>query len=113
MASSPRLDKPHRLPTNEALDVLATDERDVLPEALLINPDQLAAVFRFLGGHAAEDVRAAGVVCLERRGEILVNSPILLLERNRQGEDFTFAEVVKSPLHRSALRWSACIVAGV
>ena len=94
-----RLGQPDRLPAHEAAHVLAPDQRDVLAEPLAEQLDQHPAMAALLLGHGVEHLGRGRVGVAQPFGEIAVDPPVLLLERDRQRQDLALAELGK-PLLR-------------
>ena len=88
-----RADLPDRLVLDEAANVLATDQRDVFAELLLVQLDQAAAVLALLRAHLAEHIGGGGIVVAQALGDVGVDAAVLFLVGDRQGEDFAFGQL--------------------
>ncbi len=95
-----RTHQPHRPAVDEAFDVLAADQRDVLAELLLVELNQAGAVLRLLRLHLLEDHGAGGVGFAQAVGEIAVDAPVFFFERNRQGQNLALGELIEVLRHR-------------
>ena len=91
-----RVRQPDRLPDDEAFDVLAANERDVLAEAFAIEGGQLAPMLGLFFAHLGEQPRAGRIVLAKPLGKIGVNALVLLLERDGQRQDLPLGEVAKA-----------------
>ena len=78
---------------DEAADILAPDQRDVLAELVPVQLQQAAAVVAFLSGHFVEHRGAAGIVVPQALGDVGVDATVLFLVGDRQGEDLAFGQV--------------------
>ena len=87
---------PDRLAADEPADVVAAHQRDVLAEPLAEHPQQPVPVPVLVGPHPAELVGDLRVLLLERRGQVLVDAGVLLLQRDRQGEDLPLGQAVEA-----------------
>ena len=88
-----RTDLPDRRMLDEATNVVAPDQWDVLAELLLIKLDQAAAMIAFLAGHFGEDVGRGGVVLAQTLGDVGVDTAVLFLVGNGQREDLALGEI--------------------
>jgi len=86
----------------EAADVLAADQRNVLAELLLVQLDQPAAMLALFRPHFGEQVGAGGIIVAQALGDIGVNTAVLFLVGDRQGKDFAFGQLREVP-HRGNL----------
>ena len=87
--------QPDRLALDEALDILAAEQRNVLAELLAIEFDQSVPVPLLLGEHRLEDRRGGRVVRPEPLGEVTVNAGVLFFEGDGQGQDLPLTEALK------------------
>ena len=88
-----RLDLPNRLMMDEAANVLAADQRDVLAEFFPIEVEQHAPMIGFLGGHFAEHGRTARVFAAQSLGDIDIDATVFFLIGDGEGEDFAFGQI--------------------
>ena len=65
----------------------------MLAEFLLVELDQPAAMLAFLAGHFGEHVGAGRIVLAQALGDVGVDTAVLFLIGDRQGEDFAFGEI--------------------
>lgn len=78
---------------DEAFDVAAAEEGNVLAETLAVDFGEAAVVLDFLGAHAVENFGGGGVVGAEARGDVGVDSGVFFFRGDGDGEDFLFGEV--------------------
>ena len=91
--------QPDRAAVHKPAHVLPPDERHVVAETACVQFQQPVAVAVLLAAHFAELRRLLGIIRLQPVGEILVDARVLLLQRNRQCEDFLFSQTFKR-LHK-------------
>ena len=91
-----RANQPHGLAIDEAADVLAADQRDVVAEFLLGELDQAPAMARFLQPHAVENGRRRRKILPQAFGEVGVDFLILFFERDCQGENLALGQTFET-----------------
>ena len=94
-----RLGQPDRLAAHEAAHVLAPDQRDVLAEPLAVEVDQHPPMAALFLGHVVEHLGRRGIAFPQPFGEVTVDAPVLLLERDGERQDLPLAQLGK-PLLR-------------
>ena len=87
------MDLPDRRVLDEAANVVAADQRDVLAEFLLVELDQPAAVVALFGGHLGEDIGTGRIVVAQAFGDVGVDAAVLFLVGDRQCEDLPFRQI--------------------
>ena len=75
------------LALDEAFDVLAADQRNVLSKFLPEEFDEAAAMVRLFLAHAVEHLRRAGEILPQSFGEISIDALILFFQKNSQGQN--------------------------
>jgi hypothetical protein len=85
---------------NKSANVLATKERNVLSEFLLIKLDQAAPMGRLFFPHLFKNGGCSGKVLPETFGKIGVNAFVFLFQRYGERENLPFGKAVKAA-HRS------------
>jgi len=91
---------PDRAALQESADIFAPDRRNVIAEALLKEREQTVAVDRFFGAHFLEHLGGCGVGVAQRIRELAVNPAVFLFAGNREGEDFSFSQILEFLGHR-------------
>ena len=81
---------------DEALDVLAADQRQVFAEFLAIEIDQHAAVAYLLLRHLVEDLGGGRVVIAQPHGKAAVDAAVLVLGGDGERKDFLLGEIGKA-----------------
>jgi hypothetical protein len=81
---------------DEALDVLTTDERQVVAEFRSIEVEQHAAMAHLLFGHLLEDLCRCGISLVQSLGKAAIDLAVLLFGRNRESKHFLFREIAKT-----------------
>src|SRR5262249_4150771 len=88
--------QPNGFATDEALDILTADQRNVLAEAFAIQVQQAMAMAVFLSAHLAKFLRLGWITRLQPLGEIVVDAGVLLFERDGQGQNLLLTEALES-----------------
>src|SRR5262245_10985722 len=91
-----RVHEPERLLLNEALDVLAADQRQVLAEFRPVEIEQHGAVAHLLLRHLVEDLGGGRIFLAQPFGKAAVDAAVLVLVGDGKREDFLFAELGKA-----------------
>ena len=78
---------------DEAFDVLAADQRQVVAEFLPVEVEQHAAVAHFLVRHLVEDLGGGGIFLAQAFGEAAIDAAVLFLVGDGEREDFLFGEI--------------------
>ena len=91
--------QPNRPPGDEALYVVAADQRDVLSEALPVHLDQAAAMLGLLCLHLLEHLRRSRVGLAQTVHEVAIDAAVLLLQRNGQRQDLPLGQVFEVLRH--------------
>ncbi len=81
---------------DEALDVLAADQRQVLAELLAVEIEQPGAVGDLFLRHLVEHLGGGGELLAQALGEAAVDAAVLLLVGDGQRQNFLFGQVGKS-----------------
>ena len=81
----------------DPLDVITL--RDVLAKLGAIHVEQPRAMAVFLFLHFVEDGCRRGIGLAQAVGEVSIDAPVGLLERNGKGEDFGFGQVAEVSGH--------------
>jgi hypothetical protein len=81
---------------DEALDVLAPDQRQILAEFRSMEIEQHAAMPCFLVGHLVEDFGGGGVVLAQSLCEAAVDAAVLFLIGDSEREDLLLGEFNKA-----------------
>ncbi len=105
--------EPDWLPRDEAVDVFATNQRDVFAESLTKDLDQSRTMRRFLLLHLVEDRSGRGIRLAKAVGEIAINPAVLPFEGNCERE-ISGSDIVEVSSHtehyrvawKSAERWT-------
>ncbi len=77
----------------EAPDVLAPHQQNVLTEPFPIKIDEGAPVLVFLGGHVDEDLRGRGKIGFQPIRIVGVEPGVLLLETDCKGQQLLLAQL--------------------
>ncbi len=88
--NSQRADQPNRTALDEAFDILAANQGDVLAKALAIHFDEAGAVFGLLGLHFLEHFGGVGIGVAQAVDEIAVDAGV-----------FFFEEIARATISRS------------
>ncbi len=89
LVEAERAHQPERLAVvDEALDVLAADQRQVLAEFLAVHVEQHGAVAHLLVGHFVEHLGGGGKRLAQALGEAAVDAAVLVLVGDGEREDF-------------------------
>src|SRR6186997_2330434 len=100
--------QPQRLlRVQEALDVLAADQRQVVSELLAIEIEQHRAVMHFLVGHLVEYFCRGRELLAQTFRKTAIDAAILFLVGDCEGQNFLFAEIGKP--FQTLPRGSRCI----
>ena len=95
-----RTGQPDRAPLEKSLDVLPTNQGNMLAEAASVRLDQAGTMPGFLLAHLVENLRGVGVRLAQAIGEIGVNTAVLLFEKDSEGQNLALGEAVEV-LHSS------------
>lgn len=90
---------------HEAGDVLAADQRNVIPEAFAIGAQEPMPVFGFLLLHFCQRAGRVRIIRPKLLGKIAKDASVVFLQRNRQSEDFLFREGREGFGHGEQLSW--------
>ena len=88
--------EPDRTPLDEALDVLAADQRQKVAEFLAMKIEQHVAMPDLLLGHFVVHFRGVRIGTAERIGEGAVNAIILVFVRYGERQNFLLVQVGKA-----------------
>src|ERR1700676_4892183 len=94
--------QPDGLALYKSAHILASDQRNMISELLLVQFDQPTAMPDFLLLHFFKDLRSTRKSFPQAFAKIGVNSFVLFLERNRQGKYFFLRQAFEVP-HRQRL----------
>src|SRR5262249_45374721 len=78
---------PDRVMTNQTGNVMPTDKRNMIAELALEEIDQLTPVLVLFVSKLAEDLGGRRILSRKPRGIIGIDSAVLFLERDREGEN--------------------------
>ena len=81
---------------DEAFDVLAADQRQVVSELLPVHVDQHGAVADFLVGHLVEHLGRGWELLAQTLGEAAIDAAVLVLAGNGQRQDFLLGKFGKA-----------------
>src|SRR5579864_7351154 len=101
---SERTHEPFRAPLDKTFHILPANQRDVLAEFLAIEIEQGLTVSRFLRLHLLEHFGGCWIRLAKTIGEISVNAPVFLFEKNRQRQDFPLGKLLKTLFHHRCPR---------
>src|SRR6476620_10598753 len=85
--------QPYRLVLDEAADVASPDQRNEIAEFLPIGFGQSAPVFMLLFRHFDKHIRGSRKFVPELVGEGRISARIIVLARDREGQDLLFGQV--------------------
>ena len=85
--------QPQRLLGDEAFDVLAADQWQVLAEFRPVEVEQHGAMARLLVGHLVEHLGGGRVLLAQALGKAAVDPAVLVLIGDRERQDFLFGEI--------------------
>jgi len=88
-----RTREPKRLVVDEALNVLAPDQRQILAELRSMEIEQHAAMPRFLVRHLIEDLGGGRIVLAQSLCEAAVDAAVLFLVGDSEREDLLLSEL--------------------
>jgi len=88
-------DQPNRAAGVETCHMFAPDQRNGLAEPLRMQVDQQGAMLILFRGHAIEHTRAGRVVGAQALSVTAIDARVILLGRNRQGDDLLFGQVAE------------------
>jgi hypothetical protein len=80
---------------DEAFDILAPYERNMVAEFLLIKLDQAVAMAILLLAHLIERGSRRGEIGFQSVGEVAEDAGIFFFQGNCQGKQFAFAKAAK------------------
>ena len=89
------LGQPDRAATQEALDVLAANGRQVRSETLLVHFQQHVAMSALFLGHLLENLGGIRITLLQILGEAHIDTAVLLLGGNRDRKHLAFGQIGK------------------
>ena len=99
-------ERPHQperlLRLDEALHVLATDQRQIVAEFLAVEVEQHGAVVHFLFRHLVEYLGGGGKLLAQAFGETAIDAAVLFFVGDGKRQHFLFGEVGKSFHGRSS-----------
>ncbi len=78
---------------DEALDVLAADQRQVFAEFLPVEIEQHGAVVHFFVGHLVEDLGRGRILLAQALGEAAIDTAVLFLVGDGQRQHFLLAQL--------------------
>ncbi len=85
--------QPERLLGDEAFDVLAADQRQVLAEFRAVELEQHGAMAHLLVGHLVEHLGGGRILLAQALGEAAIDAAVLVLVGDRERQDFLFGEI--------------------
>src|SRR5262249_50371215 len=97
-----RVHEPQWLLLNEALHILAADQRQIFAELRAVEVEQHGAVAHLLLRHLVEDLGRGGICLAQPLGEATIDAAILVLVGDGQRENLLFGEFGKT-FHGPAL----------
>ena len=96
LVEAERVHQPQRLLLDEALDVLAADQRQVLAELRPVEIEQHGAMAHLLVRHLVEDLGRGRICLAQSLGEAAIDAAVLVLVGDGEREDFLFGEIGKA-----------------
>jgi hypothetical protein len=92
-----RRHQPQRFLGDEALHILATDQRQIFAEFRPIELEQPGAMAHLLVRHLVEDFGGSRIFRAQAFGEAAIDAAVLVLAGDGEGDDFPFGELGKAP----------------